>query len=175
MTLTTKQREIYAKLWTSELTGNPPIPCLYSPPGLCRRASGLFSTHPYDPDKFRPEVWLARAPTPKPRTEPDLAGATLEELLVLAHELGHVRSYRKNERPDGYRHAVDAGAPNWSTLKEHQKAMISDEEVRAWDYARVILTDEGFDDWGAYEEKRANSLGVYWTMLSMSQEEERGE
>jgi hypothetical protein len=170
MSLTTKQREIYVKLWGST-EDDTPIPALYMGPRSFRALdeAGLFTTYCRESGEKRPQVWIRRWPVPSASDEPDLDDATLEELLTLAHERGHARSFEDGNRTGELDRVSDLPASSWPGLLRHEKELIFNEEVTAWDNARELL-GEDFDAWGAYDEKRETSLAVYRTMLALDLE-----
>lgn len=81
---------------------------------------------------FRPER------VPAESTEPDIAVATLAELITLAHERGHATSFRAETYVD--------------------KSLA--EERRAWEHARSILDGLGFTEWDAFNEREKEGLAL---------------
>jgi hypothetical protein len=63
----------------------------------------------------------------------------VRELISLAHEHGHEASWR-------------AGTYEVTTMPE---------ERRAWDHARALLQELGFDDCAAFEDAKRESLEVH--------------
>jgi hypothetical protein len=75
------------------------------------------------------------------RLELDPAGASLRELISLAHERGHERSCHDRTYPK-----------NPPTMRE---------EHRAWDHAKKILDSMGFTDWDEFDEAKETSLEAH--------------
>lgn len=98
--------------------------------------AAYFATH-LDEREF-PHIRVARDFVPQ-SDEPDLEGATLRELISLAHERGHEASWR-------------AG-----TYVENNMA----EEHRAWKHAEQILRELGFEDWSSFEEAMRVSIAEH--------------
>ena len=128
--------------------------------------------HPY-PKRYRPKeplptIVLVRGEVPAKRREPDLHGEqAIDETITLAHEYGHFCSWNQGrisnagqpskewleyheaaKARDALHEAVPVGAPFlYRDLDEQQKALIDEEEKRAWRKAReVIETREGIDE-----------------------------
>ena len=114
---------------------------------------GWFSPAPfgYPP----PQIGIYR---PRHQDEP---GDTLHELLTLAHELGHYRSFEKGFRGADYEEAIQSPWRAWPTLSVGARHAILQEERRAWQFAREILAQVGFSDWEAFWVKHQNAIGAY--------------
>jgi len=77
------------------------------------------------------------------------------ELCILAHEGGHLRSYKREEAPPVLAH---------STLELASTAIRQgafDEEWRAWGYAVDLLRPLGFDAWEKFTSEAQQSLDSY--------------
>lgn len=104
-----------------------------------------------------------------PEERPGAEGAAsatnpLRELMWLAHELGHHRSWLERTHPP---HCKSKGL---RCLYCHQKDQCYAEEVRAWDHAARMLEPGGFDDWLAFGEERRRCLGTYQRAFAMEEE-----
>ena len=75
-----------------------------------------------------------------------ISPAPVEELVALAHELGHHESALTGRFPD---------------LKSASDDERFEEEMFAWDHARTILVAKGFSDWVAFEAQRYGLLQDY--------------
>jgi hypothetical protein len=140
---TAELRDIYQRLWTwtSSIPGDtkPPVPALYD--GGLRIRNGAVALFALTLGKRDfPRVWVLRVPCPARCTEPNLDGATLPELISLAHERGHERSWREGTYPG---------------------RMTMPEEHRAWDHAERLLRSMGFVDWDRFESQRERSLAEH--------------
>jgi hypothetical protein len=85
--------------------------------------------------------------------------APVEELVVLAHELGHHQSAMIGRFPDLDRASDDERL---------------EEEILAWDHARTILAAKGFSDWPAFDARKCLSLQDYRLNLKLSSCPDRG-
>jgi len=134
---TDEHRDMYRRLW--DLVGkDPPVPALYEyAPDMPLDTAACFYTH--DGDVLDPRILIGRTPCPAQCTKPDLDRATLNELISLAHERGHERSWREG------------------TYRENSMP----EERRAWKHARDILGSMGFKDWDAFAAARESSLAEH--------------
>jgi hypothetical protein len=140
MPLEGKLAEIYVTLWNRDEDATPAIGARYSThrgmPDEYRTSLGIFVRETREGNKhpgilvFRPER------VPAESTEPDVATATLGELITLAHERGHATSYRAE------------------TYVEKSLA----EERRAWEHARSMLEELGFAEWDAFNERQKLGL-----------------
>jgi hypothetical protein len=139
MSLEGKLAEIYRTLWNRDADATPRIWARYKSrqfmPREYQDSLGVFVCET-DIGNGRPEVWIRRERVPGKSMEPDIANATLAELVTLSHERGHAVSFR-------------AGTYQVSKLPE---------ERRAWDHARVLLGELGFDEWDTFDTHRADSL-----------------
>ena len=98
------------------------------------------------------------------------------DLMILAHEVGHLRSW-KGRTPraqwDLYNAAAkkrdeawdaawstgdDARARAFAAISDQERALIVEEEALAWEIARELLVDLQFTDWARFEQERATSL-----------------
>ncbi len=87
------------------------------------------------------------------------------ELLVLAHEFGHYKSYRAG-RPPGLDDAARLlGANEIDEMMPYQKKIIVDEEVCAWAYAQKILEQKGYGRWRVFENMKEGGLEAYRALL----------
>lgn len=136
---TDEQRDMYRRLWTMSDEADPPVRVLYEIdefmplPGL----AAVFCESMDDGDG--PGIRVRRDSCPPEPWEPDVDGATLGELISLAHERGHEHSFRA-----GTYHAMSMA-----------------EEDRAWTNAEVLLRSLGFEEWDAFTEAKKNSLEVH--------------
>jgi hypothetical protein len=91
-----------------------------------------------------------------------------EDTFTLAHEYGHERSYRNGERTAEYEQAIKVPWKEWPQLPTETRALILEEEQRAWMYARQVLGELGFSEWEAFERHRDKSLATYRARLYLS-------
>lgn len=127
------------------------------------QAGGFKAYPPANPAWEGPSqaaVWIHR-------DHSQIAGDALEELLTLAHELGHWRSFCDGNHTPTYQAAVFAPYYQWPTLGLDAKRAIFAEESRAWDNARTILAEVGFQNAAAFEGRRAWSLDDYRERLAL--------
>lgn len=95
-------------------------------------------------------------------------GDVLQELITLAHELGHFRSFQRGERADEYEAAIaDRSIVGYGDLPEPAKLAILDEEQRAWRYARAELRSTAFDCWDEFEQRECDGLADYRQVLGL--------
>ena len=118
---------------------------------------------------FDPEPFGVRSPRiviyrPRHMNEP---GDVLGELLTLAHELGHFRSFDGGLRTPEYDDAIKVPWRDWPTLSKRARTSILDEERRAWRFAREILGEVGFSDWDALWRAHQDALAGYRTRLRL--------
>ena len=85
----------------------------------------------------------------------------VEEISILAHELGHHHSTFQ-----GYEEIRDRLDKDVSLATDAEKQSIYDEEVYAWDWARPILRKLGFSEMDRFEQIVAQSLDTYKGMWS---------
>lgn len=99
------------------------------------------------------------------------------ELITLAHEYGHFRSwlcetprpqwetYLKAAKARDKAYGLDMAGefkviPTWtSRLPDAQKQLILEEEGKAWSIGRRVLTELDFEAWAAYE--KGERLGLH--------------
>jgi hypothetical protein len=86
------------------------------------------------------------------------------ELLILAHEHGHARSYEEGHTTSGWDDTIAtfrrAAAEKRSVTRQVYKT-VSAEERRAWLYGRETLSALGWDDWSIFNRTRRRLLGTY--------------
>jgi hypothetical protein len=128
---------IYTELWHLSGEAIPPVFALYELADMMPNGERAYFATYLDGRPF-PHIRVARLSCPDD-DEPDLSGADMRELISLAHERGHEASWR-------------AGTYEANTMPE---------ERRAWDHARALLRDLGFDDWDAFEDAKRESLEVH--------------
>jgi hypothetical protein len=99
---------------------------------------------------------------PQNLEQPDLITRPVEDACTLAHERGHFIS-----DPTGHRSqlAYTTWRHGAQLTPEHQ-VLILEEERRAWQHARAILTELGWLDWAAFEAIRWRLLRGYSEGLS---------
>lgn len=79
------------------------------------------------------------------------------ELITLAHEWGHHRSYvAGTSPPSNVSDKFHAG-----TAAAHEEKLVLREEQRAWNYARRELQRRGFSDWPWFDTCEADALEEY--------------
>lgn len=101
------------------------------------------------------------------RARVDQPGDELDELLTLAHEFGHYRSFAAGQRTKEYETVLDDRA-TWLTRSIEERQLILEEEARAWTYARSELDVLGFVNWAAFEQREAESLRHYRLRLDLA-------
>jgi hypothetical protein len=157
MMLDVKHAAIYVALWRDAGGGDGAYVIWYAlpdemPAGTSRPEGGAaFSTGFDDADEPEPRIWIQRAEHPsgaRGPIDPDVGGANMNELLSLAHELGHFASNARGT----YVASIDGSAPAAARLAE---------EVGAWEHARGRLAELGFDEWAPFERLRADALASY--------------
>jgi hypothetical protein len=138
--LSEEHARIYEKLWRLSSKAEPTAaPVYWDKGGMPNREVGLF-TPPQDEGDI-PRIRIARDNPPDDLAEdtiPDLDGATLDELITLAHERGHEESWHAGTYP------IDP--PTMS------------EERRAWSHAERLMRALGFHEWKAFIHHRQASL-----------------
>ena len=100
------------------------------------------------------------------RTHVQHPGNELDELLTLAHEFGHYRSFAAGQRTKKYEAVLDP-RDAWPTRSTEERQLILDEEARAWIYARSELDALGFMDWAAFDKREVESLHQYRLRLDL--------
>jgi len=121
--------------------------------------AGWFDPEPYGVPP--PQIVLYR-----PRHQ-DESGDVLHEVLTLAHELGHYRSFDKGLRTPEYAAAIKVPWQEWPDLSRRDRCSILEEERRAWQFAREILGEVGFSDWDAFWRRHQESLADYRARLRL--------
>lgn len=84
---------------------------------------------------------------------------------TLCHELGHARSWQNGERSAEYER-VFATDP-LSSLDPESKALVIDEESRAWRYGLEFAGMVGFQDGPAYLSEAQRAMTRYFEDLSL--------
>lgn len=97
--------------------------------------AGLF----FVDESKRPVIWIRRPQPPEDPSQPDVARASLSELITLAHERGHEASWRADD----------------------YQPMTMPEERRAWEQAERILRELGFNEWEIFESQKKYSLEAH--------------
>jgi hypothetical protein len=133
---------------------------------------GMFHPDPWK-NGTGPQIWLYRIPCPSPNDAPVLDGAfVLSDLIVFAHEYGHMRSWKD---------AADGTTPEWrayfeaagvrdadaTKLSAAQAQLIMTEEGRAWDIGHEALRLLGFEDWTEFERRREIGLQGHRTTMGL--------
>jgi hypothetical protein len=133
--------ELYERLWTLSEHENPRVRVMYrSPAAFSDGHAGAAAIFMLQQDgRDHPAIWVCRERPPSPQYSAHVAGASITELISLAHERGHERSWRMGS----------------------YQPMTMDEENRAWDHAEELLRGMGFDEWDAFKEHKAVSLGEH--------------
>lgn len=133
--------EIYEHLWLMSENKKPRVRVMYRPANAFKAeysgAAAIFMTSLGGRD--HPGIWVQRDQPPAAQNKHDTSGATVSELVSLAHERGHEQSWR-----DGT-----------------YEPMSMPEERRAWTHAEALLRSLGFDAWDVFEEHKAISLGEH--------------
>ena len=134
---------IYERLWRLDEAGESGWAVVfYRTAPFEAGESGKYMQYTVRPDgrrHERREIWVRRERAPSPQDEPSIATATLDELIMLAHERGHNESDRRG------------------TYKANSLA----EERRAWQLARELLARWNFGDWGAFDAHEQHSLAEH--------------
>lgn len=99
---------------------------------------------------LRPRIEIYRNNEKIPDSEPT-------ETITLAHEYGHLESWRKCERPEGLTRASDKYFVRGEKLDPEEIQLILDEEARAWRYARNVLAELKFEEWAAFDNHETES------------------
>jgi hypothetical protein len=111
--------------------------------------------------KFFPEhdqidIYREGAPRSPAGAPLDAAEASLkptEELVWLAHELGHLKSKLSGHQ----------------LPPENVPEKVYGEEVRAWRFARRLLHDNAFTEWRVFDALHERALGTYRDTLKLSE------
>lgn len=96
-----------------------------------------------------------------------------EDAILLAHEIGHARRYRRNEEDPEYREkcSQDSNIENkheaWKNEPEVFRCKVMIEENAAWEYACKFLTEVGFTDWEMFREMRRKATDGYRNGLNL--------
>lgn len=149
-----KLAQIYLELWREGWSEREPRSFVYyvsnetCPHGSLGRRRQHFFPKWDDQDHDSPTIWIERTPAPVKSHEPALEDADLDELMALAHELGHLDSYRNGT----YVSSADRAVSPSTRMAE---------EVNAWAYAEARLRALGFEMWSAFEDLRARALASY--------------
>jgi hypothetical protein len=103
----------------------------------------------------------------------DTAGPAVEETCVLAHELGHYRSFQKigfdeYDRLLKCRLMAEAETDGYKKMSAADRRMVWEEEVRAWELGRTELTANNFRWWQEFEAVKEASLETYRVGLGMA-------
>lgn len=182
--------EIYVELWRrAEREG---VTVRYEDDPCASGRHGYFDSHRHDDTPSPPEIVVVRPwftpPVTEPQREsgaPQKVSKILDELITLAHEFGHFRSYttareRWLQFDDAVQHRqrVETVASLTAittsqlpaeqneiirhalraALNDHERALIIDEEALAWDIARETLASLGFDKWEPFEARVRSGL-----------------
>lgn len=109
---------------------------------------------------------------PPGQPPPDIA----HELMILAHEYGHLLSWKERTPRARWRQGNAAtrkrdeawgtapgtiserGARAFPALTDEERALIVEEETTAWEIARELLDDLGFSEWDTFARDREESL-----------------
>lgn len=167
--------ELYQRVWHQAEAEDVAVMYNGIPP---RGEHGWFHPQNHPNGRSFPVIHIARpyysgdgrTPT-QTVNNPDLPPPDLlAELLTLAHEYGHFRSWKAGGRTAAYEAAVIAlekqvDSASEPMLSEEQRELIRTEEETAWQIGRQILDSLGFDRWDAYDARRARSLEVYEKLL----------
>jgi hypothetical protein len=153
---------IYRAVWGVAMHGESPIIILYESILFpANDVDALFALQPYGRDDDEPQIWIRREPPPDDTDAPDPNGATVDELIALAHEVGHLTSHRNGTYVATYNRLG-------GQLTAEDRTAILEEEMRAWQHAATLLRAHGFDAWDAFDRKRGESLGVYIARLGIA-------
>lgn len=90
----------------------------------------------------------------------------LFDLHTLAHEYGHHLSAQQGNRTSEYV-ALLTRTDEWPQLPERAKLLIFTEEVRAWGFARTVLSDLGHTEWLTFVNRVFDGLEAYKRMLDL--------
>jgi hypothetical protein len=131
---------------------------------------GVFYPNPHNRQTPRPQVWIFRdeSPLPNPNNAPALTGAhVLQDTLVLAHELGHFRSWKERQStPEWIEYFEAAKARDrGEKLTERQIDLILGEERLASSHGRELLARHRFADLDAYDRREEESLAGHRKLM----------
>ncbi|HEY4238338.1 MAG TPA: hypothetical protein VGM88_00905 [Kofleriaceae bacterium] len=194
--------QLYVALWRrAELDG---VSVRYEDDRSESGTNGYFDPHRYDTPSD-PEIVIVRAwctpPGNEPRREsdapPPLAQPDIpEELITLAHEFGHGRSFLTDtkrwleyddvsarlqivQREASFtaisRSLVGTAANDairrviLETLDDNERALIIDEEMRAWGIARETLAEAGYDGWARFQVREQRGLHFHRWRLGIAE------
>ena len=116
-----------------------------------RDLSGAFDL--VSPDDPKPRIWIYRAHCGEPED-------AMNELLTLAHELGHWQSWTSD--PARYVRQTHLADLPPSQVSREDANLVLEEEERAWSFARPLLSEHtGFRDWPVFEVRRERALDIY--------------
>jgi hypothetical protein len=93
--------------------------------------------------------------------------AAADRLLVLCHELGHWRSWQRNEPAPLYFDVVSPWS-QWPHRTDNEKHVIIEEEERAWAHGWDFATEAGFSDRVAYLRHRDRGLAAARSKLGLA-------
>jgi hypothetical protein len=192
---------IYRELWrTAQVDANVHYR-EWGSGGVRRGASGHFTSNIEEDPPSRPEIAIGRD-SYGTRSDPDLEGleptAVVAELITLAHEFGHVRSFIDDRsRWNLYDNArfltiwikrqsagicgeLLGGATEderdqlirrvlYQSLHDEARQRILDEEEYAWDVGRSILVRLGLEDFSQYDSRAEVSIDSYRFALGMKE------
>jgi hypothetical protein len=92
----------------------------------------------------------------------EVPGDLLFELLTLAHEFGHYRSFERGQRTPAYDRALAIFQKRIEgELDRTGRLLILEEERRAWRYGRAELEELGFCALEALDRRAEESLALY--------------
>jgi hypothetical protein len=100
----------------------------------------------------------------------DTPGDPEDELFTVAHEFGHFLSYAARGTSEEYARYLevrDLDWNRWPELEPAKKALIFDEEERAWELGRGELVRIGLGEFQAFEVRRMTSLDDYRARLAL--------
>jgi hypothetical protein len=142
---------------------------------ISERDKGLEGAF-YPPDReMGTPPWVCIFPEtgrdmPTRHDEPMTEGpSVLRDLIILAHEYGHFRSWvdackGTTEAWQAYFRAATILHTTDIELSAVQARLVIDEEQRAWNLGAAILGALGFVEWQAFESCRDRSLRAYRVM-----------
>jgi hypothetical protein len=162
-------KDVFEALW--ERVSDDGVDIEWRVPSLAQEAdvNGCYLAPSVDggfPQRPRIVLFREKARRPQYAGEPDFE-RPLEDVCTLAHEHGHYLSDEARQRNAAYVAAVKVPLDHWPGLPEATKLLIFEEEQRAWNYGRLTLTDLGFEDWGAFDERERADLATYERLLQL--------
>jgi hypothetical protein len=98
----------------------------------------------------------------------------IPDSCTLAHEFGYALSFMAGEQCARYLEIIDrpdsghGDGEMGAGLSEADKALVFEEEYRAWEYGRRELQAVGFTEWSSFELDRLASLNDYRRRLALS-------